>query len=157
MREWLGPMVEGNCPRPCLIFVNKPLITLFLFLMTLAPWSLSPSSTTTDGDSTVPMDCVSQPRRRVPLHLFFLHNEHTLGCVRPKTAPCLRQGSCSLKTAYPWGSFTYPFLLSQEFNISAILNCGVGEDSWESLGLQGDPTSPFWRRSALGVLWKEWC
>ena len=31
-----------------------------------------------------------------------------------------------------------------------LLNCGVGEDSWESLGLQGDPTSPFWRRPALG-------
>ena len=30
-------------------------------------------------------------------------------------------------------------------------------DSWESLGLQGDPTSPFWRRSALGFLWREWC
>ena len=29
--------------------------------------------------------------------------------------------------------------------------------SWESLGLQGDPTSPFWRRSVLGFLWKEWC
>ena len=27
----------------------------------------------------------------------------------------------------------------------------------ESLGLRGDPTSSFWRRSALGVLWKEWC
>ena len=38
-----------------------------------------------------------------------------------------------------------------------LLNCGVGEDSWESLGLQGDPTSPFWRKSALGFLWKEWC
>ena len=24
-----------------------------------------------------------------------------------------------------------------------LLNCGVGEDSWESLGLQGDPTSLF--------------
>ena len=24
-----------------------------------------------------------------------------------------------------------------------LLNCGVGEDSWASLGLQGDPTSPF--------------
>ena len=36
-----------------------------------------------------------------------------------------------------------------------LLNC-VGEDSWESLGLQGDPTSPFWRRSAMGFLWKEW-
>ena len=32
----------------------------------------------------------------------------------------------------------------------------VGEDSWESLGLQGDPISPFWRRSALGFLWREW-
>ena len=37
-----------------------------------------------------------------------------------------------------------------------LLNCGVGEDSWESLRLQGDPTSPFWRTSALGFLWKEW-
>ena len=38
-----------------------------------------------------------------------------------------------------------------------LLNCGVGQDSWESLGLQGDPTSPFWRRSVLGVHWKDWC
>ena len=38
-----------------------------------------------------------------------------------------------------------------------LLNCGVGEDSWESLGLQGDLTSPFWRRSVLGVHWKDWC
>ena len=27
-----------------------------------------------------------------------------------------------------------------------LLNCGVGEDSWEFLGLQREPTSPFWRR-----------
>ena len=38
-----------------------------------------------------------------------------------------------------------------------FLNCGVGEDSWESLGLQGDPTSPSKRRSVLGVHWKDWC
>ena len=38
-----------------------------------------------------------------------------------------------------------------------LLNCGFGEDPWEFLGLQGDPTSPFWRRSALGFLWREWC
>ena len=52
-----------------------------------------------------------------------------------------------------------------------LLNCGVGEDSWESLGLQGDPTSPFedqpwdffWRNDAKAetpVLWpphtKSW-
>ena len=38
-----------------------------------------------------------------------------------------------------------------------LLNCGVGEDSWESLRLQGDPTSPSYRRSVLGVHWKDWC
>ena len=38
-----------------------------------------------------------------------------------------------------------------------LLNCGVGEDSWEFLGLQGDPTSPFWRRSVLNIHWKDWC
>ena len=38
-----------------------------------------------------------------------------------------------------------------------LLNCGVGEDSWESLGLQGDATSSSYRRSVLGVHWKDWC
>ena len=38
-----------------------------------------------------------------------------------------------------------------------LLNCGVGEDCWESLGLQGDPTSPSWRRSVLNIHWKDWC
>ena len=38
-----------------------------------------------------------------------------------------------------------------------LLNCGVGEVSWESLELQGDLTSPSWRRSVLGVHWKDWC
>ena len=38
-----------------------------------------------------------------------------------------------------------------------LLNYGVEEDSWESLELQGDPTSPSWRRSVLGVHWKDWC
>ena len=38
-----------------------------------------------------------------------------------------------------------------------LLNCGIGEDSWKSLGLQGDPTSPSWRRSVLGIHWKDWC
>ena len=38
-----------------------------------------------------------------------------------------------------------------------LLNCGVGEDSWESLGLQGDQTSQFWRKSVLNIHWKDWC
>ena len=38
-----------------------------------------------------------------------------------------------------------------------LFNCGIGEDSWESLGLQGDTTSPSWRRWVLGVHWKDCC
>ena len=32
-----------------------------------------------------------------------------------------------------------------------------GEDSWESLGLQGDPTSQSLRKSILNIHWKDWC
>ena len=38
-----------------------------------------------------------------------------------------------------------------------LLNYGVREDSWESLGLQGDPTSPSKRKSVLNIHWKDWC
>ena len=37
-----------------------------------------------------------------------------------------------------------------------LLNCGVGEDSWESLGLQGDQSSPSYRKSVLNIHWKDW-
>ena len=38
-----------------------------------------------------------------------------------------------------------------------LLNCSVGEDSWEFLGLHGDPTSPSKRKSVLNIHWKNWC
>ena len=40
---------------------------------------------------------------------------------------------------YGCESWTWRRLSTEEL---MLLNCGVGEDSWESLGLQGDPTSP---------------
>ena len=36
-----------------------------------------------------------------------------------------------------------------------LLNCGVGEDSRESLGLQGDQSSQFKRKSTLNIHWKD--
>ena len=33
--------------------------------------------------------------------------------------------------------------------------CGIGEDSRESLGLQGDPTSPSQRKLVLNIHWKD--
>ena len=38
-----------------------------------------------------------------------------------------------------------------------LLYCGVGEDTWESLGLQGDQTSQSERKSVLNIHWKDWC
>ena len=37
-----------------------------------------------------------------------------------------------------------------------LLNCGVGENSWESLGLQADQTGPSYRKSVLNIHWKDW-
>ena len=34
-----------------------------------------------------------------------------------------------------------------------LLNCGVGEDSWESLGLKGDQISWLQKKSALNIHW----
>ena len=38
-----------------------------------------------------------------------------------------------------------------------LLNCGVGEDFWESLGLQGDQASQSEGKSALNIHWKDCC
>ena len=38
-----------------------------------------------------------------------------------------------------------------------LLNCGAGEDSLESLWLQGDQTSQSYRKSTLIIHWKDWC
>ena len=38
-----------------------------------------------------------------------------------------------------------------------LLNCGVGEDSSESLELPGDTINPSYRKSVLNVHWKDWC
>ena len=37
-----------------------------------------------------------------------------------------------------------------------LLNCGAGEDSWDFLGLQGDQTSQFYRKSFLNIHWRDW-
>ena len=51
-------------------------------------------------------------------------------------------------------SFKFEFGKSRRL---MLLNYGVGEDSWESLGLQGDQTSQSWRKSILNIQCKDWC
>ena len=38
-----------------------------------------------------------------------------------------------------------------------LLDCGAGENSWESLGLLGNHTSQSWMKSVLNIHWKDWC
>ena len=38
-----------------------------------------------------------------------------------------------------------------------LSNCDAGEDSWESVGQQGDQTSQSERKSTLNTHWKDWC
>ena len=38
-----------------------------------------------------------------------------------------------------------------------LSNSGVGQDSWESLGLQGDEIHQSQRKSTLNIHWKDWC
>ena len=50
----------------------------------------------------------------------------------------------------------YPKVCKTSFQLM-LLNCDVGQDSWESLGLQGGPTSPSWRKLVQNIHWKDWC
>jgi len=50
------------------------------------------------------------------------------------------------------------FLFGGKWQIKLmLLNCGVGEDCWESFGQQGDQTSQSYRKSVLNIHWKDWC
>ena len=55
-----------------------------------------------------------------------------------------------------YGCESWTIKQAEHWRIDAF-DCGVGEDSWEFLGLRGDPISPCYRRSVLSVHWKDWC
>ena len=55
---------------------------------------------------------------------------------------------------YGCESWTIKRLSTEELMLS---NCGARGDAWEFHGQEGDQTSPFWRKSVLNTLWKDWC
>ena len=69
---------------------------------------------------------------------------------------CLSSQSNGFSSSHIWmWELDYKASLSTEELLR--LNCGVEEDSWKSLGLQGDPTSPSQGKSVLNIQWKDWC
>ena len=53
-----------------------------------------------------------------------------------------RNSYFSQENALRWRISIFHFILWMRAEELMLLNCGIGEDSWESLGLQEDPTSP---------------
>ena len=109
------------------------------------------SKITEDGD------CSHEIKRRLLLGWKVMTNLNSILKSRDITLPtkvCLVKAMVFPVVMNGCESWTVNKLSTKEL---MLLNCGVGEDSRGSLGLQGDPTSPFWRRSALGFLWKQWC
>ena len=70
-----------------------------------------------------------------------------------QTEVCLVKAMFFLVVMYECESWT---IKKAECWRTRLLNCGVGEISWKSLGLQGDPNNPSKRKSVLNVHWKDW-
>ena len=109
------------------------------------------SKITADGDCSHEIKSYLLLGRKVMTNLdsIFKSRDITLQLRSVYSRLCFFQWSCMDVRVGLWRKLSTKELI--------LLNCGVGEDSWESLGLQGDPTSPFWGRSVLGVHWKDWC
>ena len=58
---------------------------------------------------------------------------------------------------FPVVMYRYESWTIKKVECQRILNCGVGKDPRESLGLHGDQTSQSSWKSTLDIHWKDWC
>ena len=118
---------------------------------TVSDFILGGSKITADGD------CIHEIKRRLLLGRKVMTNLDSILKSGDITLP--RKIQLVMLWFFLWSCMDVRVGLWRKLSAEELmlLYCGVGEDSWEFLGLQADPTSPFWKRSALGFLWKEWC
>ena len=102
---------------------------------------------------TVPDDCSRENRRRLFLGRKNMTNLNSV----LKSKEIILPKKCPYSQRYGLSSVTYECERSQSTKEMMLLNCGGGENSWESLGQQGDQTSQSYRRSILNTHWKDWC
>ena len=103
---------------------------------TVSGFILGSSKITADGD------CSHKIKRRLLLGRKLMTNLDSIFKSRDITLPTkvhLVKAMVFLVVMYECESWTIRKLSIEEL---MFLNCGVGEDSWESLCLWGDPTSP---------------
>ena len=107
------------------------------------------SKITADGDCSHKMKrCFLLGRKAMP-------NLDSILKSRDFTNKYPSSQSCGFSSSHVWmWELDWRKLSTEE---SMLLKNGVWEDSWESLELQGDPTSPSWGKSVLNIHWKNWC
>ena len=93
------------------------------------------SQITADGD------CRHEIKRRLVLERKAVTNLDSILKSRGITLPTkVRLVKVVVFPVVMYGYESWPIKTAEHWRI-VLLNCGVGEDSWESLELQGDPTS----------------
>ena len=95
-----------------------------------------------DSKITAEGDCSHEIKRRLLLGRKVMTNLDSILKSRDTTLStkvCLVKATFFPVVMYGCESWTTKKAEAEEL---MLLNCLVGEDSWESLGLQGDPTSP---------------
>ena len=103
----------------------------------MSDFILGGSKITADGD------CSHEIKRRLLLGRKVMTNLDSILKSRDITLPTkvhLIKAMVFPVVTYECESWTIK--KAEHQRIDAFELCGVGEDSWESLGLQGDPTSP---------------
>ena len=95
------------------------------------------SKTTADGD------CSHEIKRHLVLGRKFMTNLDSIFKSRDISLPTkVRLVKAMVFPVVKYGCESWTVRKAEHEEL-IILNCGVGEDSCESVGLQGDPTSPF--------------
>ena len=120
------------------IMASSPITSLQIdgeMVETVADFIFLGSKITADGD------CSHEIKRRLHLGRKVMTNLDSILKSRAITLPTkvrLVKAMFFPVVTYGCESWIIKKLSAEEL---MLLNCGAGEDSWESLGLQGDPTS----------------
>ena len=103
---------------------------------TVANFIFQGSQITADGE------CSHEIKRRLLLGRKVMTNLDSILKNRDITLPTkVRIVKAMVFPVVMYGCESWTIKKAEHWKIDA-LNCGAGEDSWESLGQQGDPTSP---------------
>ena len=119
---------------------------------TVADFIFFGSKITADGD------CSHEIKRRLLLGRKVMTNLDNILKSRDITLPTkVRLVKAMVFPVVMYGCESWTIKKAEHWGIDAFELWCVGEDSWESLGLQGDPTSTSERKSVLNILEKDWC